>query len=155
MDQKTDFMTETEKQLLNTIQSDFPLASRPFKELATKLGISENEVIDLMEDLKQRKIIRRVGAIFDLQKLGYKSTLCAIKAPPQRLDEIAEIVNSYSGVTHNYGRENEFNLWFTLIAKNREELSRLLKEIKEKAGVDMILDLPAINLYKIRVDFKL
>lgn len=155
MDQKTDFMTETEKQLLNIIQSDFPLTSRPFKELATKLGISEKEVIDLIKDLKQRKIIRRVGAIFDLQKLGYESTLCAIKAPPHRLDEIAEIVNSYAGVTHNYGRENEFNLWFTLIAKNQEELSRLLEEIKEETGVDMILDLPAINLYKIRVDFKL
>lgn len=155
MDQKTDFMTKTEKQLLNIIQSDLPLISRPFKELAMELGISENKVISIIEDLKQRKIIRRVGAIFDLQKLGYRSTLCTIKAPPQRLDEIAEIVNSYPGVTHNYGRENEFNLWFTLIAENQEELSRLIEEIKVKAGVDMILDLPAINLYKIRVDFKL
>ena len=147
-------MTEIEKRLLNIIQSNFPITSKPFENLAAQLGLSESAVIDLIKDLKRRRIIRRIGAIFDLQKLGYKSTLCAMKIPSERLDEVADIVNSYSGVTHNYGREHEFNLWFTLIAENEKELIETIEEIKAKTGEHTILNLPAINLFKINVDFR-
>jgi DNA-binding Lrp family transcriptional regulator len=148
-------MIDIEKQLLNIIQSDFPITSKPYENFADQLGLSEGEVINLIEGLKKRQIIRRVGAIFDLEKLGYKSTLCAMKVPSERLDEVAETVNSYSGVTHNYGREHEFNLWFTLIAENEEKIIEIIEEIKAKTGVQKILSLPAINLFKINVDFKL
>ena len=148
-------MNEIEKRLLNIIQSDFPVTSKPYENLAKQLGLSEADITKIIEDLKKRQIIRRVGAIFDLQELGYKSTLCAMKISPESLEEMAGIVNSYSGVTHNYGREHEFNLWFTLIAENEEKIIETIDDIKAKTGVDEILNLPALNLFKINVDFRL
>ncbi len=146
--------TEVETLLLNQIQSDFPLDAQPFKKLAVKLDISENAVIDLIERLKKRGVIRRIGAVFDSQKLGLKSTLCAMKAPVQRLNEIAELVNSYPEVTHNYAREHEFNLWFTLIAEDEKRMTEIIEEIEKKTGVEQILNMPALNIFKINVGFK-
>lgn len=154
-DQKTNLMTKIEMQLLNIIQSDFPITPKPFENLAVELGISEKEVIDLVKGLKRRGIIRRVGAVFDLQRLGYNSTLCAMRVPPERLDEVAEIVSSYPEVTHNYGRNHEFSLWFTLIAENEKKLIQIIEEIKAKTDVRIVLNLPAVNLFKINVDFRL
>ena len=148
-------MNEIEKRLLNIIQSDFPVTSKPYESLAKQLGLSEADITKIIDDLEKRQIIRRVGAIFDLQKLGYKSTLCAMKVSPEFLEETAGIVNSYSGVTHNYGREHEFNLWFTLIAENEEQIIETIDDIKAKTGVNEILNLPAVNLFKINVDFRL
>jgi len=148
-------MNEIEKRLLNIIQSDFPVTSKPYESLAKQLGLPEADVTKIIDDLEKRQIIRRVGAIFDLQKLGYKSTLCAMKVSPEFLEETAGIVNSYSGVTHNYGREHEFNLWFTLIAENEEQIIETIDDIKAKTGVNEILNLPAVNLFKINVDFRL
>lgn len=148
-------MTEIEKQLLNAIQSDFPITARPFNDLARELGVSESEVIDLIGGLKNRGVIRRIGAIFDSQKLGYKSTLCAMKVPAERLEEVAGIVSSFPGVTHNYGRDHELNLWFTLIAETQEQLVGTLELIKAKTGISTVLNLPAVNLFKINVRFSL
>lgn len=148
-------MEETEKQLLNIIQSDFPITPKPFESLAARLGLSSSAVMDLTNDLKDKHIIRRIGAIFDLQKLGYMSTLCAMKVLPESIDEVANIVNSYPGVTHNYGRAHEFNLWFTVIAESEEKIAGIIEEIKARAGVETVLNLPAVNLFKINVDFRL
>ena len=128
-------LTQVETSLLNQIQSDFPLDAQPFEKLAVKLGISESAVIDLIGRLKKRGVIRRIGAVFDSQKLGLKSTLCAMKAPVQRMNEIAELVNSYPEVTHNYAREHEFNLWVTLIAGDEKRMTEIIEEIKKKAGI--------------------
>lgn len=147
-------LTQVETSLLNQIQSDFPLDAQPFEKLAVKLGISENAVIDLIEGLKKRGVIRRIGAVFDSQKLGLKSTLCAMKAPVQRLNEIAELVNSYPEVTHNYAREHEFNLWFTLIAEDEKRMTEIMEEIKKRAGVEQILNAPALSIFKINVGFE-
>ena len=146
-------MTEDEKKLLNRIQADFPVASKPFEELAGELGIAENVVMGLVKKLKESGIIRRIGAVFDSQRLGYKSTLCAMKVSEQDLDEVAAIVSAYPEVTHNYGREHEFNLWFTLIAKDEKRLMQIIEEIKAQSGCE-ILDLPAIRLFKINVSFE-
>ncbi len=116
--------------------------------------MTERAVIELINGLKESGIIRRTGAVFDSQKLGYKSTLCAMRVPGQRLDEVAAIVNRYPEVTHNYGREHEFNLWFTLIARDEQRLTEVIEEIKTESGVTELLNLPAINLFKISVDFK-
>lgn len=147
-------MNDIEKRLLNQIQSDFPTVSKPFKILGAELDISEQEAIAFIKSLKERGIIRRIGAIFDSQKLEYKSTLCAMKVPPHRLDQVAELVSSYPEVTHNYGREHQFNLWFTLIAEDDKRLAEIIEDIKAKTEIDQILNLPAINLFKINVDFK-
>ena len=121
--------------------------------MASVLDVSEDDVISRLKGLKDDGIIRRMGAIFDSKKLGYSSTLCAMKVPDQRVDEVAQIVNEYIGVTHNYVRDHEYNVWFTITARSRQELDKIEAEIREKSGIYELIDLPAIRLFKIRVRF--
>jgi DNA-binding Lrp family transcriptional regulator len=148
-------MDPVDKKLLNRIQSDFPVESHPFKTLGDELGLSETEVINRIKSLKDQKIIRRLGAVFDSKKLGYHSTLIAMKVPPEKIEETAHIVSSYNGVTHNYEREDKFNLWFTLIAESPEKIEEIITEIQHKTGISDILNLPATRLHKIKVNFDL
>lgn len=146
-------MDNRDKELLNKIQRDFPVCSKPYLQLAEELGISENEVIERITNLKKEGIIRRLGGTFDSRRLGYKSTLCAIKVPEERIPEVTNIINSFIGVTHNYLREHEYNMWFTLIAPSKEHIISVLEQMKVKTGIDDILNLPAINFFKINVNF--
>jgi DNA-binding Lrp family transcriptional regulator len=148
-------MDDIDKTILNRIQSDFPIASRPYEDIARELGLSESEVIDRVRQLKNQGIIRRIGGNFVPGKLGFVSTLCAGKVPPDRIDAFARVVNGYPGVTHNYVRENSYNVWFTLIAPSMEEIDQTLSEISKKTGVSEILNLPATKVFKIRAHFDL
>ena len=139
--------------MLDIVQDSFPLVSAPYREMASVLDVSEDDFISRLKRLKDDGIIRRMGAIFDSKKLGYSSTLCAMKVPDQRVDEVAQIVNEYIGVTHNYVRNHEYNVWFTITAKSRQELDKIEAEIRERSGIDDLIDLPAIRLFKIRVRF--
>lgn len=144
-----------DRDLLNIIQSDFPLTAEPYKRLAEELGTSEDEVLNRLKRLIENRTIRRLGGIFDSRKLGYTGTLCAMKVPPEKVESTAGVVNSYPGVTHNYLRDHEYNMWFTLLARDKEEVSRITGEIRKKTGIDDIISLPAVKLFKIRVNFDL
>jgi DNA-binding Lrp family transcriptional regulator len=148
-------LDEVDRTILNEIQSHFPIDSRPYQVLAEKLGCSEAEVIRRVRRLKQCEVIRRIGANFNSRKLGYASTLCAVKVPAERTDAFVAVVNSYRGVTHNYRRDHEYNIWFTLIAPTEEDLRRTIKEIAAETEVGEILSLPAERIFKIRVDFEM
>ena len=111
--------------------------------------------MDCVLGLRENGVIRRIGAIFDSNRLGYRSTLCAIAVPPQRVEEVAALISGYPNVTHNYQREARYNVWFTLIAPSAGRIAEILAEIADHTGIDDILDLPAIRLFKIRVDFDL
>ncbi|MFW5908333.1 MAG: AsnC family transcriptional regulator [Desulfosalsimonas sp.] len=152
MDYKLD---KTDKALLNRIQSNFPIEARPFLKIGEDLGLSEDEVIERVRRLKKSDIIRRIGGNFSPEKLGYVSTLCAGRVPEEKLDHFTNIVNSYPGVTHNYLRNNSFNVWFTFIAPSAEDIEKSLEEISQETGIKDILNLPAIRLYKIRAHFNL
>lgn len=145
-------MDEIEKKLLDIVQSGFPIDPRPYKSLGDKLGIDELEAFQRLEKLRQAGIIRRLGANFQSAGLGFVSTLCAAKVEKDQLERFVEIVNSYPGVTHNYERVHEYNIWFTLISPSREQERKILEEIEARTGVT-ILNLPATRLYKIKVDF--
>ncbi len=147
-------MDNIDKKIINRIQADFPICSEPYKQLGKELGLTEGEVIQRLNTLKQKGYIRRLGAVFNSQKLGFSSTLLALKVPPARIDEVAEIINAYKGVTHNYLRQTDYNMWFTLTAESDERLSDTIAEIKEKTGISDLLNLPAIKLFKINVNFK-
>ncbi|UMZ73209.1 AsnC family transcriptional regulator [Natranaerofaba carboxydovora] len=142
-------MDEVDKDILNTIQAEFPIDSRPFLKVADKIGISEGEVIERIKSLKDRGYIRRIGGVFDSNKLGFKSTLVALRVTPGKLEEVARKVSSYKGVTHNYQREDYFNLWFTLVAEDENKLNSILDEIESFDGVEKLLDLPALRVFKI------
>jgi len=147
-------MDELSRKVLNRIQSGFPLVSRPYQALAEELGVEEAEVLECVRRLKAEGIIRRIGAVFDSQKLGFYSTLVAMRVPEERVEEVAGVVNTYPGVTHNYLRPAEYNLWFTLTAESPERVEEILQEISRCTGIQDWLNLPAERLFKIRVDFK-
>jgi DNA-binding Lrp family transcriptional regulator len=148
-------MDHIDKIILNHIQKDFPVTSRPYLEIASQIGITEQEVIERIKTLKESGVIRRLGGIFDSRKLGYVSTLCAIKVPEDRINEVADLINSYLGVTHNYLRNHDYNMWFTCIAPSAERIDDILIEIKRKTGLEDLINLPSINFFKIKVDFSL
>jgi len=145
-------MDSIDKKLLSIIQKDFPVSSRPFQEIGDMLGITEEETITRIKKLKEQGIIRRLGGIMDSRKLGYKSTLCAMEVPNDRLTQVTDIVNSYIGVTHNYLRNHQYNLWFTLITPSGQHLEKTLKDIEEKTDLK-VYNVPALKLFKIKVNF--
>ncbi len=110
----------TDKKILNRIQSDFPITQNPYGTIAAELNLTETEVLKRLNQLKTRGIIRRIGGNFVPEKLGFVSTLCAASVPADKIEMFAKAVNQYPGVTHNYLRENDFNVWFTFIAPSME-----------------------------------
>ncbi len=146
-------MDDIDKAILNRIQSDFPITSRPYLTIADELNLTEAEVLDRISRLKQMGIIRRIGGNFVPAKLGYVSTLCAAKVPEDKIERFADVVNRFPGVTHNYLRENSFNVWFTFIAPSMEEIEQNLKDIEQETGITEILNLPATRVFKIKAQF--
>jgi len=147
-------MDATDKKIINRIQNAFPIESRPYQRIARELGLDEEDVIARISNLKDKGIIRRIGGNFGPGKLGFHSTLCAARVDPEKIPLFTEVVNSYSGVTHNYMREHRYNIWFTFIAGSVEEIAANLARISEKTGVTDILNLPATDLFKISAQFK-
>jgi DNA-binding Lrp family transcriptional regulator len=148
-------MDAIDRKLLNLIQENFPMTIAPFAEVATHLGISEEEVLDRIGRLREEGIIRRIGAVFDLRKLGFVSTLCAARVPEEKMATFVMTVNGCPGVTHNYRREHEYNVWFTLIAPDEEVLAATLAEIKKKTEIEDILSLRAVRTFKINARFEM
>ncbi len=144
-----------QKIVLDEIQHGFPLASDPLPALAERLGLKKEQIKEAIELLQQKGIIRRIGASFSSKCLGYVTTLCAIaiERDEQEVDKVADYISSFAEVTHNYRRDNRYNIWFTLIAPSHEAIEKILADIENFAGTNDILNLPATALYKIRVDF--
>ena len=143
-----------DRKILGIIQSDFPIAPRPYAVLGEQVNLTEQEAFDRVQSLKQRKIIRRIGANFQSAKLGFRSTLCAAIVPNEKMDEFVAEVNRHVGITHNYLRNHHYNVWFTCIGPSWDAVCALLDEITQKTGI-AILNLPAKRMYKIKVDFQM
>jgi len=148
-------MDEIDKKILNILQKEFPLEEQPFLTVGKQCGISEDETISRILKMKDDGIIRRIGAVFDGAKLGRVSTLCAARVPEKKIDNFVKIVNINKNVTHNYRRDDEYNVWFTVSAATAKELKAFLKDIKEKTGVTDILDMRAVRTFKINASFDL
>ena len=145
---------EIDKSLLNIIQSDFPVTPRPFLALGEALGITEDDALNRVSALVDGGVIRKIGPSFNTRKLGYTSTLVAAKVPPERLEEVAGIVSSFPEVTHNYGRDFPYNLWFALVCPGESQLERTLDRIKSETGVADMRSLPSERMFKIKVEFE-
>jgi len=148
-------LTDLDRRVISTIQAAFPVKARPYAALAEALDSTEADVLASVKRMKNEGVIRRIGSIFDSHRLGYRSTLCAIAVPEDRVEDVAALIGEYHNVTHNYEREDRYNVWFTVIAPSQARIDAILDEIAEKSGIDDILDLPAIRLFKIKVDFDL
>jgi DNA-binding Lrp family transcriptional regulator len=151
-------LTQLERHLLNEYQHGLPISSSPYAVIAEQLQnqniqTTEQEVIDCLVDLQQRGLVSRVGAVLKPQKVG-SSTLAAIAAPEHRIEEVAQIINTFSEVNHNYLREHKFNLWFVVTAETPEQVQQVLKDIENKSGL-RVLDLPMEEDFHINLGFPL
>ncbi|MCW8928658.1 MAG: Lrp/AsnC family transcriptional regulator [Gammaproteobacteria bacterium] len=151
-------LTQLEKQLLNDYQQGMPLVSEPYSEIAREINlkgfsVTEQEIIECFSSLKERGMISRVGPVFQPKSVG-GSTLAAIAVPTNRMDEVANIVSSFSQVNHNYEREHQFNLWFVVTASSQNEVEQVLKEIEQQTGLH-VMNLPMEHDYHIDLGFPL
>jgi len=146
-------MDEIEMQLLSAVQDGFPITARPFLELGRALGMKEDEVIERLAFLQKEGLVRRIGPILDLRKLGRSGILAALQVSGEDADDAARVINEYSEVSHNYLRPNEtgYNLWFTVSA-TEERIQEILQEIGMKTGRKMLV-LPTLRIFKIGVKF--
>ncbi|MBI5519356.1 MAG: AsnC family transcriptional regulator [Desulfovibrio sp.] len=145
-------MDSYDKEILDIIQSNFPVDPRPYAVVGEAVGLTEAEVLARVRRLKGEGVIRRMGANFGSRQLGWKSTLCGAEVPEDRLEAFVAEVNKHPGITHNYLRDHKFNVWFALIAPTSDDVEAILAGITEKTGVP-IMNLPASKLFKIKVDF--
>jgi siroheme decarboxylase len=146
-------MDSIDKKLLNKVQREFPVIARPYEAMAQALGITEQEICDRLDALVKQKIIRKIGASIAPRTIGYTTTLVAASVRDEKLEEVATAVNAYPEVTHNYGREHDFNLWFTVVGRDRDEIKRICNEIAALEGVVQLMELPATHLFKLDVFF--
>jgi len=140
-----------DKQLLNDIQWVFHLTDRPYLEISKHYNISEKDAMQRISQLKEVGLIRQINAIFDTRRLGYKSALVAFVVKPDKLNQVADEVNKHSGVSHNYERNHEFNMWFTLAVPPNADIKMELERMASIDGVTKYRVLPTLKLYKIGV----
>ena len=142
-------MDELDKELLNEIQWKFPLTNKPFEELAKKFKISPELVMERLKHLKTKGILRQLSAIFDTRKIGYKSSLVAMKVESDKLESVAKEINQHPGVSHNYERNNPFNLWFTIAVPPGSNVKSEVDKFSKLDGVISTRMLPTIKMFKI------
>ncbi len=142
-----------DRQLLNLLQSDFPLVPRPFAALAATLSTTEDDIVERVRRLRDDGIIRQLSAIFDGPALGYSTTLVALEVAADRLDQAAAVISAHPGVTHNYARDNRFNLWFVLAVPPGVDPAATARDLAHRAGAVHQLLLPSLKLFKIAVQY--
>ena len=148
-------LTDFDKRLLNLLQSNLPVCTRPFAHLGEMLGVSEETVLTRLKELKEEGYLRRIGTFFNSDRLGYHGTLIALCVDAEQLSTVANAVNQYVGVTHNYEREGTYNLWFTLLSPSQAAEQKVLSEIAALPGLRSMMKLRANKRYKINVQFNL
>ena len=144
-------LDEVDATLIDEYQSGFPVVERPFRALGAELGISEDDALARVRALREAGIFRRFGAVLNPPVVG-SSTLAAVSAPADRFEEVAEVINGYRQVNHNYRRDHEWNMWFVVTAASREVRDRILTEIEERTGL-AVLNLPMLTDYYIDLEF--
>ncbi len=142
-----------ENELLFEMQNSFALAQRPFELLAKRLNMEEERVISMVQKLKDEKIIRQTSAIFDTKRLGYKSSLVAFKVDEEHIEEASQIINAHAGVSHNYLRNHDYNIWFTIAIEPTSKLGleRTVEILKTMTKAKDAIILPTLKMFKISV----
>jgi siroheme decarboxylase len=150
-------LDDVDRRLLNLMQGSFPLAVRPFQHVASLAGVEEQEVMSRVQRLLDKRIIRQVTPIFDTRALGYSSMLVAAKVDPQNPHRAARVINEHPGVSHNYLRNHDFNLWFTIATEPDSALGLqgTLDALAQAAGAESVRQLPTLKLFKIRMDLEM
>ena len=148
-------MDELDSRILHQLQHDFPLCENPYEIIADRLNIPGDELWSGVQRMLDDGVIRRMGASFDSKKLGFSSTLAAVRVEPSLVERAAEVINTFPEVTHNYLRNDIFNIWFTMIAADEARIERVLEEIRESLSLERsaVLNLPVRRLFKLDARF--
>ncbi|MGO9909507.1 MAG: AsnC family transcriptional regulator [Solirubrobacteraceae bacterium] len=150
-------LDDLDKRLLNLMQGSFPIARRPYQHVAAAAGIPEEEAIARVQELLDERIVRQVTPIFDTRALGYSSMLVAAKVDAENPWRAANVINAHPGVSHNYLRNHEFNIWFTIATEPDSPLGLdgTLEALASEAGAESVRQLPTLQLFKIRMDLEM
>ena len=150
-------LDDTDRRLLNLMQGSFPIAPRPYAHVAELAQLTEQEVMDRVSHLLDKRIVRQVTPIFDTRALGYSSMLVAARVDPEHPHRAAQVINEHPGVSHNYLRNHEFNLWFTIATEpdSKLGLQETLEVLAREAGASSVRQLPTLKLFKIRMDLEM
>jgi siroheme decarboxylase len=150
-------LDDLDKRLLNLMQGSFPIEPRPYRRVAELAGVDEEDVLACVQHLLDERIIRQVTPIFDTRALGYSSMLVAAKVDPENPHRAAQVINAHPGVSHNYLRNHEFNLWFTIATEPESPLGLegTLQALAAEAGAESLRQLPTLKLFKIRMDLEM
>ncbi len=148
-------MDEIDSRILRELQHDFPLSERPYEVAAERLQISTEQLWARVKRMLDEGVIRRMGASFDSNKLGFRSTLAAVSVEPELVDRAAKVIEQFPEVTHNYLRNDAFNIWFTLIAVDEKRIEDVLEEIRTTLSLEKsaVLNLPMKKLFKLDARF--
>jgi DNA-binding Lrp family transcriptional regulator len=148
-------MDDLDRRILDALQHDFPLSERPVDILAQRLGVDPDLLWRRVEAMRKSGVIRRLGASLDSRKLGFRSTLAAVRVRPDLVDRAAQAIDRHPEVTHSYLRDHEFNIWFTIIAPDDEEVDAILREIRVELSLEPsdVLNLPMKRLFKLDARF--
>jgi DNA-binding Lrp family transcriptional regulator len=153
----TESLDDIDRQILQMLQYDFPLVVRPWSHIAKKLGVDSQTVMSRVKRLIDLRVIRKIGPFPDLRRIGFKSsTLIGVRVPEEKIEEVAKVINGLGSVSHNYLREHRYNLWFTVTAKDKQEIQEILKLLRKIGLQDQdILNLPTVQTFKTDVRFTL
>jgi DNA-binding Lrp family transcriptional regulator len=128
-------MDEIDKQIINALQDGFPICDAPYRQVATQLGLTEQELIDRLKALLNNGTLTRFGPLYNAEQMGGALTLAAVKAPQERYDEITEIINAFPEIAHNYARNHELNMWFVIATETPEQVSQTIDAIERQTGL--------------------
>ncbi|WP_126452200.1 Lrp/AsnC family transcriptional regulator [Sulfuriflexus mobilis] len=141
-------MDEIDRKIINTLQTGFPLSEEPYAEVADQLGVSEKDLLNRLSGLLENKVLTRFGPMYDAQKLGGAFSLVAVRVPEGDFHRIAEIVNSYPEVAHNYQRDHDFNMWYVLATETPEKINEVNYDIEQRTGLK-VFNMPKLDEYYI------
>lgn len=146
-------MDEIDRAIINALQGGFSLSPTPFADAAAPLGLTEAELIDRIAALRQSGVLSRFGPLYNADRFGGHNTLVAMAVPADRFDVVADIVNSFAEVAHNYQRDHHFNMWFVIAADSREKVAAVLTEVEARTGLPAH-DMPKLTEFHIGLKFK-
>ncbi len=139
-------MDEIDRAIINTLQVGFPICASPYKKVAETLNINEQTLIERLQSLLDSGILSRFGPMFHAEQMGGALTLAAVKAPEDHYDTIAEIINKFPEVAHNYAREHVLNMWFVLATETPEQIQQVINQIEAQTGLT-VYNMPKIQEY--------
>ena len=146
-------LDETDRRLVNLVQAEFPLAAEPFAALGLEVGIDAARVIQRIDNLKAKGVLRYIGPLFDARSLGYQTTLVAMRVQEHRMEEASQVIGRHPGISHAYQREHRLNLWFTLALPSGIDMGSEVRRLGDVLGAQAVVELPALKLFKLRAYF--